>query len=80
MEPADHFGAVLFAFLNEQSNRLTLETDISQNVVQITQGVIVLAVVVAYEVVRRRQVAAEQNRVKQELDASRPRADEAVGA
>ena len=74
------FGAVLFAFLNEQSNRLTLETDISQNVVQITQGVIVLAVVVAYEVVRRRQVAAEQNRVKQELDSSRLRADEAVGA
>ena len=52
------FGAVLFAYLNEQSNRLTLQTDISQNVVQITQGVIVLAVVVAYEVVRRRQVAA----------------------
>ena len=57
------FGAVLFAFLNEQSNRLTLDTDISQNVVQITQGVIVLAVVVAYEVVRRRQTAAEQRAV-----------------
>jgi len=74
------FGAVLFAFLNEQSNRLTLETDISQNVVQITQGVIVLAVVVAYEVVRRRQVAAEQNQVKRELDAGKAATDEAVTA
>ena len=66
------FGAVLFAFLNEQSNRLTLQTDISQNVVQITQGVIVLAVVVAYEVVRRRRVAAEQRAVGRQLDADKP--------
>jgi len=69
-------GAVLFAFLNEQSNRLTLQTDISQNVVQITQGVIVLAVVVAYEVVRRRRVAAEQRHVKQKLEADKPQAEE----
>jgi simple sugar transport system permease protein len=74
------FGAVLFAFLNEQSNRLTLESDISQNVVQITQGVIVLAVVVAYEVVRRRQVAAEQHRVRTQLDAGKTTTDEAVSA
>ena len=72
------FGAVLFAFLNEQSNRLTIETDISQNVVQITQGVIVLAVVVAYEVVRRRRVAAEQNAVKTQLDTAAPTQEEAV--
>ena len=62
------FGALLFAFLNEQSNRLTLETDISPSVVQITQGVIVLAVVVAYEVVRRGRVAAEQRAVRQRLE------------
>ena len=67
------FGAVLFAFLNEQSNRLTLQTDISQNVVQITQGVIVLAVVVAYEVNRRRQVAAEQRAVRKRLEAGKRR-------
>ena len=72
------FGAVLFAFLNEQSNRLTIETDISQNVVQITQGVIVLAVVVAYEVVRRRRVAAEQNAVKSHLESASPTKEEAV--
>lgn len=57
------FGALLFAFLNEQSNRLTLETDISANVVQITQGTIVLTVVVAYEVARRYRVRAEQRSI-----------------
>jgi general nucleoside transport system permease protein len=65
------FGAVLFAFLNEQSNRLTLETDISPNVIQISQGVIVLAVVVAYEVVRRQTAAAEQRAVTQKLQAEK---------
>lgn len=57
------FGAALFAYLNVQSNRLTLESDVSVNVVQITQGVIVLAVVVAYEVVRRYRIKAEQRTV-----------------
>ncbi len=66
------FGAVLFAFLNEQSNRLTLETDISSNVVQITQGVIVLAVVVAYEVVRRYRTRIEQHLVASRLAAEAP--------
>ena len=74
------FGALLFAFLNEQSNRLTLQSDISQNVVQITQGVIVLAVVVAYEVVRRRQAAAEQRAVTQKLQAPRGAAEKEVSA
>jgi simple sugar transport system permease protein len=70
------FGSVLFAFLNEQSNRLTLETDISQDIVQITQGVIVLAIVVAYEVVRRYRVAAEQRNVSTRLETKAP--EEAV--
>jgi ABC-type uncharacterized transport system permease subunit len=61
------FGAALFAFLNEQSNRLQLETDISTEVVQITQGVIVLSVVVAYEVVRRYRNRLEQSKVGQRL-------------
>ncbi len=67
------FGAALFAFLNEQSNRLTLETTISVNVVQITQGTIVLAVVVAYEVVRRLTAQREQRNVAQKLDAQSSR-------
>ena len=74
------FGAVLFAFLNEQSNRLTLETDISSNVVQITQGVIVLAVVVAYEVVRRYRSRIEQNAVASRLSSDKPASSEAVTA
>jgi flagellin-like protein len=74
------FGALLFAFLNEQSNRLTLETDISPNVVQITQGVIVLAVVVAYEIVRRSRAAAEQRAVAQKLEGPSAPREEAVSA
>ena len=59
------FGALLFAFLTAQSNSLTLLTDISASVVQITQGVAVLAVVVAYELVRRARVRFEQRAVAQ---------------
>ena len=59
------FGAVLFAFLTAQSNSLTLQTDISASVVQITQGVAVLAVVVAYELVRRYRTRLEQRAVAQ---------------
>jgi simple sugar transport system permease protein len=61
------FGAVLFAFLTAQSNTLTFSTDISPSIVQITQGVAVLAVVVAYEVVRRWRSRLEQRVVAQEL-------------
>jgi general nucleoside transport system permease protein len=57
------FGAVLFAFLNEQSNRLTLETDVSPDIVSITQGIIVLAVVIAYELVHRVRTRTEQSAV-----------------
>ncbi|MBA2558362.1 MAG: ABC transporter permease [Propionibacteriales bacterium] len=57
------FGAVLFAFLAEQSNQLTFLTDISVNVVQITQGTIVLTVVIAYEVVRRYRIMLDQRAV-----------------
>jgi flagellin-like protein len=56
-------GALLFAFLGEQANQLTFQTDISVNVVQITQGTIVLTVVIAYEVVRRFRIRAEQSSV-----------------
>ena len=62
------FGAVLFAFLTAQSNTLTFSTDISPSIVQITQGVAVLAVVVAYEVVRRWRSRLEQRVVARELE------------
>jgi simple sugar transport system permease protein len=57
------FGAVLFAFLTAQSNSLTLQTDISPSIVLITQGVAVLAVVIAYELVRRSRIRLEQRTV-----------------
>ena len=52
------FGALLFAFLTTQSNSLTLPPTSRASVVQITQGVAVLAVVIAYELVRRYRVRA----------------------
>ncbi|MEJ7634154.1 ABC transporter permease [Aeromicrobium sp.] len=61
------FGALLFAFLSAQSNTLTFGTDISPSIVQITQGVAVLAVVVSYEVVRRWRARLEQRVVSQKL-------------
>ncbi|HET6166039.1 MAG TPA: ABC transporter permease [Marmoricola sp.] len=61
------FGAVLFAWLSEQSNRLGLVADISPSIVQITQGVVVLAVVIAYEIVRRWMAAREQRELKSAL-------------
>jgi simple sugar transport system permease protein len=67
------FGALLFAFLTAQSNSLQLLTDISPSVVQITQGVAVLAVVVAYELVRRARVRLEQRAV---AEAPRVQAEE----
>ncbi|MGL5808713.1 MAG: ABC transporter permease [Nocardioides sp.] len=57
-------GAVLFAWLNEQANPLGLLAGISPSVVQISQGVVVLAVVIAYELVRRRLAAAEQRALR----------------
>jgi flagellin-like protein len=64
------FGAVLFAFLTAQSNTLTFSTDVSPSIVQITQGVAVLAVVVAYEVVRGWRARLEQRIVAKELAPS----------
>ncbi len=62
------FGAVLFAWLSEQANPLGLIADISPSIVQITQGVVVLAVVIAYEVVRRWSAAQEQRALRAALD------------
>ncbi|WP_332661945.1 ABC transporter permease [Aeromicrobium sp.] len=57
------FGAVLFAWLSERANAVSLETGVSPSVVQVTQGVVVLAVVIAYEVVRRWVAAHEQRQL-----------------
>lgn len=64
-------GALLFAFLDEQSNPLQILLDVSPDIVKITQGTIVLTVVVAYEVVRRYGVRLEQRQVAAALEAER---------
>ncbi len=64
-------GALLFAYLNVSSNPLQLLAGVATEVVAIMQGIIVLSVVVAYEVVRRYALAQEQRRVAQELAEGR---------
>jgi general nucleoside transport system permease protein len=61
------FGALLFAYLNEQSNLLEINAGVSNDIVSITQGVIVMSVVVAYEIVRRYTRAQEQRAVAEQL-------------
>ena len=77
------FGAVLFAWLAEQANPLGLLAGISPSIVQVTQGVVVLAVVIAYEVVRRWRTANEQRALRAALTPQDPHAGakgEAVSA
>ncbi len=61
-------GAFLFAFLDEQSNPLQILVDVSPEIVKITQGVIVLTVVISYEVVRRYALRLEQQQVAARLE------------
>ena len=69
-------GALVFAFLNEQGNLLNILVGVSPDIIAVTQGVIVLAVVIAYEVVRRYRLRLEQASVAAELEAGRPRTGE----
>jgi len=64
-------GAVVFAFLSEQANRLGILADISPDIIAITQGVVVLSVVIAYEVVRRYRNRLEQQEVARALSDQR---------
>ena len=70
------FGALVFAFLTEQGNLLNILVGVSPDIVAVTQGVIVLAVVIAYEVVRRYRVRLEQASVAEQLAGGRPAADQ----
>jgi len=60
------FAAILWGFLDVSNQILDLE-GIPKEIVTIMQGIIVLAVVVAYEVVRRWRINAEQRRVAAQL-------------
>ena len=73
-------GALLFAYLDEQSNPLQILVGVSPDIVAITQGVIVLTVVISYELVRRYGVRIEQQRVARELQSTKPDPAEEVPA
>ena len=60
------FGAVLWAFLDKSALALD-NVGVPRDIVLIMQGSVVLSVVVAYEIVRRYELAAEQRRVASQL-------------
>jgi simple sugar transport system permease protein len=62
------FAAVLWAFLDQSAQILDIN-NIPKEIVQITQGVVVLSVVIAYELVRRAALARQQRRVGRALAA-----------
>jgi ABC-type uncharacterized transport system permease subunit len=62
-------GALLWAFLDTSAVSLE-QINVSKEIATIMQGIIVLSVVVAYEVVRRADLAAEQRRVGRALAAN----------
>jgi general nucleoside transport system permease protein len=57
------FGALLFAYLDEQGNKLQIFADVSPELVLIVQGVIVMSVVIAYESVQRYVLHREEKLV-----------------
>jgi ABC-type uncharacterized transport system permease subunit len=62
------FGSLLWAFLDVSRQILDL-TGVSKEIVTIMQGVAVLSVVIAYELVRRYGIAAQQREVGRQLAA-----------
>ena len=74
------FAALLWAFLDVQSNALQIQADVAQELVNIIQGVILFAVVIAYELIRRADKRIEQSRVASELAAQRQAAPATEGA
>jgi simple sugar transport system permease protein len=69
------FGALLWSFLDNSSNALEFE-GVPKQAVLIMQGVIVLSVVIAYELVRRYKVRLVAAEVGRQLGADQPAADE----
>lgn len=61
-------AALLFAYLSQQANLLNIRAGISPDIVAVTQGVVVMSVVIVYEVVRRARVRREQAAVAASLD------------
>ncbi|HEU4999310.1 MAG TPA: ABC transporter permease [Lapillicoccus sp.] len=74
------FAALLWAYLDAQGNGLQINAGVSDRLVLVIQGVIVLSVVIAYEIVRRAGVRMEQRRVASQLAAARTAEPEKEGA
>jgi len=73
-------SALLWGYLNQLSNGLQIGAGVSDRLVLIIQGIIVLSVVVAYEVVRRARLRLEQGRVARELASQASTATKEVAA
>jgi general nucleoside transport system permease protein len=65
------FASLLWAFLDTSSNILQI-SNIPTSIVAITEGVVVLSAVVAFELVRRYALRLQQRRVGRELDTTSP--------
>ena len=65
------FGALLWAFLDVSRQILDLE-GVSKEIVTIMQGIAVLSVVIAYEVVRRYGIRQQQREVGRQLGTDEP--------
>ena len=74
------FAALLWAYLDAQGNGLQINAGVSDRLVLVIQGVIVLSVVIAYEIVRRAGVRMEQRRVAAQLAAAPTTSPEKEGA
>lgn len=74
------FSALLWGYLNQLSNGLQISAGVSDKLVLIIQGIIVLSVVIAYELVRRAGQRMERRRVASELAAKPAQPAEEVSA
>jgi ABC-type uncharacterized transport system permease subunit len=71
-------AAIVWGFLEQQSNGLQINAGVSDRLVGVIQGVIVLSVVIAYEIVRRASITIEQRNVAAALAAERAKAQNAA--
>ena len=75
------FAALLWSYLDTQANGLQIRAGVAPELVYIIQGIILFAVVIAYEGTRRLDIRLEQQKVARELAAQRAaRATEGAAA
>lgn len=74
------FAALLWSYLDTQANGLQIRAGVAPELVYIIQGIILFAVVIAYEGTRRLDIRLEQQRVAGELAAQRAAVRDQEGA